>query len=330
MTALAQRYFDFCATRPRPQLIIDTDPGVDDAAALLLAFGLERLGYLDVLGITTVAGNVSLHKASKNARVIADWAKRSDVAIHAGAEKPLLMPLHSAEHIHGITGLGNAQLHKPQTNLQPQAAVPYLIELLNQAEPYSVTLCAIGPLTNIAQLLSLSPLCARGIKEIVVMGGNFLRRGNVTPMAEFNFYTDPHAAQMVLQSGVPLRIVPLDVTHQVLLNPEHLKQLSALDNVNGPQLAALLQDYMGNEKQDNAMRHAPLHDPCAILCALMPSLFEQKRVHVDIETHGKLTNGACVVDWDEKFKRKPNAYWTHKADSEAIFEILIQAIAALP
>ena len=330
MTAHAQRYLDYCHNRRKPQLIIDTDPGQDDAAAILMALGLEKMGLLEVLALTTVAGNVTLHNTSKNACVIADWAGRSDLGVYGGAEKPLIKPLINAQHVHGNNGLGGMQLHKPKTPLQALHAVAYMVDLLTHAEPYSITICAVGPLTNIAHMLSLAPEASRGIKEIVIMGGSYFHPGNVTPMAEFTFYVDPHAAQVVLQAGVPLRILPLDVTHQALLTRERIQSLAAIKNENGPRLATLLDHYERHEQASLHEGGAPLHDPCAIACALIPELFEQKRVHVAVETQGQLTMGACVVDWWNKSKAIPNANWATAVDDEAFFDLFNTAIAALP
>lgn len=330
MTTLAQRYLDLCHNRPIPQLIIDTDPGQDDAAAIFMALGLEKMGLAKVLALTTVAGNVSLNLTSKNARVISDWAERSDLPVFAGADKPLLKPLLMAKDVHGNSGLGELQLHKPHTALQDQHAAIYLTEVLKKAEPYSTTICAIGPLTNIAHLLSMAPEAARGIKEIVVMGGSFFNVGNTTPVAEFNFYVDPHAAQMVMQSGVPLRIVPLDVTHKARLNPQRLQALHDLGNDTGARLVQLFGDHNPFNPHANSIEGSPLHDPCAIACAVMPELFVQKRVHVAVETRGELTMGACVVDWHGKSKNKPNAMWAHELDADAMFDLFNQAIATLP
>ena len=330
MTAHAQRYLDLSRNRRKPQLIIDTDPGQDDAAAILMALGLEKLELVEVLALTTVAGNVSLHNTSKNACVIADWAGRSDMPVYGGAEKPLIKSLVTAQHVHGHNGLGGMQLHKAQTPLKVLHAVAYMVDMLTHVEPYSVTICAVGPLTNIAQMLSLAPEAARGIKEIVIMGGSYFHPGNVTPMAEFNFYVDPHAAQMVLQAGVPLRVLPLDVTHQALLTQARIQDLAQMGNDNGPRLATLLDHYERHEQASLHEGGAPLHDPCAIACAVFPELFEQKRVHVAVETQGKLTMGACVGDWWNKSKAVPNVNWATAVDDAAFFELFNAAIAALP
>ena len=186
------------------RLIIDTDPGQDDAAAILMAHGLAKRGLIDFMALTVVAGNVSLHHTATNARIICDWAGEKDFPVYAGAGKPLLRSLVTAEEVHGKTGLDGVELHEPVCPLQPVHAVPYLIDTLRKADDASITICPIGPLTNIAQALSLAPDIGRAIKNIVLMGGNYFEAGNITPAAEFNFYVDPHAAQVVLQSGVPM------------------------------------------------------------------------------------------------------------------------------
>ena len=208
------------------RLIIDTDPGQDDAAAILMAHGLAKRGLIDFMALTVVAGNVSLHHTATNARIICDWAGEKDFPVYAGAGKPLLRSLVTAEEVHGKTGLDGVELHEPVCPLQPVHAVPYLIDTLRKADDASITICPIGPLTNIAQALSLAPDIGRAIKNIVLMGGNYFEAGNITPAAEFNFYVDPHAAQVVLQSGVPITILPLDVTHKATSVSTHKNSAS--------------------------------------------------------------------------------------------------------
>ena len=169
--------------------------------AILAAHGLARRGLVDFLGMTVVAGNVGIDLAAKNARIVCDWAGEKDFPVYAGAVKPLLRELETAEAVHGKTGLDGTALHEPRCPLQKQHAVAYLVETLSRAEDASMTLCPIGPLTNIALALSIAPEAVRAIKRIVLMGGNYFEAGNMTPAAEFNFFTDPHAAQIVLQSG---------------------------------------------------------------------------------------------------------------------------------
>ena len=225
------------------KLIIDTDPGQDDAAAILMAHGLARRGLVDFIAITAVAGNVGLHHTSKNARIICDWADESAFPVYAGATKPLLRELVTAEEVHGKTGLDGVALHEPRTPLQPAHAVAFLIDTLRHAEPGSITLCPIGPLTNIAQALALAPDCARGIARIVLMGGAYFEAGNITPAAEFNFYVDPHAAAMVLSSGVPITVLPLDVTHKACITTPRMNALRQTGTENGARLADILHSY---------------------------------------------------------------------------------------
>ena len=210
------------------RLIIDTAPGQDDAAAILAAHGLARRGLVDFLGMTVVAGNVGMALTAKNARIVCDWAGEEDFPVYSGAVKPLLRELETAEAVHGKTGLDGTALHEPRCPLQKQHAVAYLVETLSRAEDASMTLCPIGPLTNIALALSIAPEAVRAIKRIVLMGGNYFEAGNMTPAAEFNFFTDPHAAQIVLQSGAPITVLPLDVTHKAQITSERMNRLRRL------------------------------------------------------------------------------------------------------
>ncbi len=314
----------------KPIIIIDTDPGQDDAAAILMAFGLDRLGLIELKALTVVAGNVGLHHTATNARIIADWAGREDCPVYAGADKPLLRPLVTAEEVHGKTGLDGCERHDPRTPLQERHAVDYLIDTLRTATAGSITLCPIGPLTNIAQALSLAPDCAQGIKEIVLMGGAYFEAGNITPAAEFNFYVDPHAAHIVLQSGVPIKILPLDVTHKACITTERMDKLRALPNQNGPRLANILQSYERYDTQKFGLNGGPLHDPCAIACAVFPELFTRKACHVVVETRGEHTLGASVVDWWGNSGQPANAEWATAVAADAFFGKLTEALAALP
>ncbi len=312
------------------QLIIDTDPGQDDAAAILMAFGLQNLGLLDLLGITTVAGNVPLALTQENARIICDWADAKQTPVFAGASQPLLKPLCTAEEVHGANGLDGVERHDPITPLARLHAVPFLVETLLNAAPHSITLCPIGPLTNIAQAISLAPECIQGIKEIVLMGGCYFEAGNISPAAEFNFFVDPHAAKIVLHSGVSIRILPLDVTHKACITTPRMNALRQLGNQNGARLADLLQSYERFDTQKFGLEGGPLHDPCAIAAVVFPELFSGKPCFVDIETQGQLTEGASVVDWWQSGNQTPNAYWYTDVDADAFFEKLTQAIASLP
>ncbi len=312
------------------RLIIDTDPGQDDTAAILMAHGLAKRGLIDFVALTAVAGNVGVELTSKNARIVCDWAGRTDFPVYAGAAKPLLRTLVTAEDVHGSTGLDGVELHEPACPLQPQHAVDYLVDTLRQADDASITLCPIGPLTNIALALSKAPDIVRAIKRIVLMGGNYFEAGNITPAAEFNFYCDPHAAQIVLQSGAPITILPLDVTHKAVITNPRMDALRRQSNANGPRLAGILQSYERYDVQKFGMEGGPLHDPCTITCAVFPELFQGRECHVDVETQSELTMGACVVDWWGTTGKNANALWITQVDSDGLFAQMAESLAVLP
>ena len=312
------------------RLIIDTDPGQDDAAAILMAHGLARRGLVEMLALTTVAGNVGIDYTTENARIICDWAGETEFPVYKGADKPLLRQLVTAEEVHGSTGLDGVERHQPVCPQQTQHAVQYLIDTLRQADDASITLCPIGPLTNIAQALSLAPDIVRTIKAIVLMGGNYFEAGNVSPAAEFNFFVDPHAAQIVLQSGAPVVILPLDVTHKAQITTARMDVLRALPNANGPRLAGILQSYERFDIQKFGLDGGPLHDPCAITYAVFPEFFSGRACRVDIETQSELTMGACVVDWWGTTGKPVNARWITEVDADALFAELAASIKALP
>ncbi len=312
------------------RLIIDTDPGQDDAAAILMAHGLARRGLVEMLALTTVAGNVGIDYTTENARIICDWAGETEFPVYKGADKPLLRQLVTAEEVHGSTGLDGVERHQPVCPQQTQHAVQYLIDTLRQADDASITLCPIGPLTNIAQALSLAPDIVRAIKAIVLMGGNYFEAGNVSPAAEFNFFVDPHAAQIVLQSGAPVVILPLDVTHKAQITTARMDVLRALPNANGPCLAGILQSYERFDIQKFGLDGGPLHDPCAITYAVFPEFFSGRDCRVDVETQSELTMGACVVDWWGSTGKPVNARWITEVDADALFVELAASIKALP
>lgn len=202
------------------KIIIDTDPGQDDAVAILLALASPEL---EILGITAVAGNVPLHFTEKNALKICELAGKTDTKVYSGAVRPLVRPLVTAEHVHGKTGLDGPDLPEPTMKLQDKFAIDFIVETLMQEEPGTVTLCPLGPLTNIALALVREPKIASRIKQIVLMGGGFFEGGNITPTAEFNIYVDPHAADVVFRSGVPIVVMPLDVTHKALTTAKRVE-----------------------------------------------------------------------------------------------------------
>jgi purine nucleosidase len=313
-------------TKPLP-IIIDTDPGQDDAVAILLALGSPEL---EVLGITAVAGNVPLALTHVNARKICELAGRSDVKVFAGAIRPVLRPLVTAEHVHGQTGLDGPVLAEPTMPLQKQYAVDFIIDTLMNREADTVTLCVLGPMTNIALALIKEPRIASRIKRIVAMGGGFFEGGNITPAAEFNIYVDPHAARLVFDSSIPITLIPLDCTHQALTTAARIEKFRAMPNKSGPATAALLDFFERFDEQKYGTDGGPLHDPCVIAWLLKPELFESRDVNVAIECESELTMGMTIVDWWRVTDRKPNATVCRNIDAQGFFDLLTDSVATLP
>ena len=308
------------------KIIIDTDPGQDDALAILLAFSSPEL---DVLGITAVAGNVPLALTELNARKICELAGRPDAKVFAGADRPLLRPLITAEHVHGKTGLDGPDLPVPTMPLQAQHAVDFIIETLRREESDSVTLCALGPLTNVAQVLIRAPELAPRIREIVLMGGGFFEGGNITPTAEFNIHVDPHAAQIVLQSGVPITILPLDVTHKALSTAKRVDRFRNMGTRAGDASVELLEFFERFDEEKYGSDGGPLHDPNVIAYLLKPELYGGRTCNVTVETANELTLGMTVVDWWGVTDRPNNAYYIRDVDDEGFFDLLIERIGRI-
>ena len=309
------------------KIIIDTDPGQDDAVAILLALASPEL---DVLGLVAVAGNVPLAMTQTNARRILELADRSDVPVFAGASHPMVRPLVTAEHVHGRTGLDGADLPEPCVPLHPQHGVDFLVETLLAADPGDVTLCTLGPLTNVALALQRAPEIAPRIREIVMMGGAYFEVGNITPAAEFNIYVDPHAADVVFRSGVPLTVLPLDVTHKVVATPERLELLSGIGNRSGAVVAAMLGFSERFDVQKYGQAGGPLHDPNVIAWLLKPDLYAGRHINVAIETASALTLGMTVADYWRVTDRTANALFLRDVDADGVFALLRERLARLP
>jgi purine nucleosidase len=307
-------------------IVIDTDPGQDDAVALLLALASPEL---EVRGVTAVAGNVPLPLTARNARIVCELAGRPDVPVYAGADRPLVRPLITAEYVHGRTGLDGADLPEPTMPLQAEHAADFLVRVLREGPPGTITLCPLGPLTNVALALQRAPEVAGRIREIVLMGGGFSEGGNTTPAAEFNIYVDPQAADIVFSSGVPLTMLPLDATHQALIKRRHLERLRGLGTRVGEAVAGWLEFFERYDVEKYGMEGGPLHDPCVIAYLLRPEIFGGRRCNVRIETTSELTMGMTVVDWWGMTGLAPNCTVIRRLDSEAFFDLLIERIARL-
>ena len=310
------------------KIIIDTDPGVDDAVAMLLA--LAAPDQLEVLGIVAVAGNLPLEMTEYHARQICEMPGRPDIAVYAGCARPLLRPPASAAAVHGGSLGDRLGLPAPSMPLQPQHGVDFIIDTLRAAEPGSVTLAALGPLTNIAMALVKAPDIVAGIAEIVIMGGAGFEIGNVTPAAEFNIHVDPHAAAIVLASSAPLTMVPLDVTHRVLTTAPRLASLRALPNRCGPLVATLLAGFEAARTPRFGDRGLALHDPCVVAYLLAPDLFSGRRVNVRVESASPLTSGMTVVDWWGVSGGPANANFLNDVDADRLYDLLIRQLAKLP
>jgi purine nucleosidase len=312
---------------PKAQkIIIDTDPGQDDAVAILLALASPEL---EILGLTAVAGNVSLNYTEKNALKICELAAKTDIKVFSGAVRPLVRPLVTAEYVHGKTGLDGPDLPEPKMKLQEKHAVDFIVETLMKEDAGTVTLCPLGPLTNIALALIREPKIAGRIKEIVLMGGGFFEGGNITPASEFNIYVDPHAADVVFRSGAPIVMMPLDVTHKALTSARRVEKFRTMGTRAGTATAQMLDFYERFDVEKYGTDGGPLHDPCVIAYLLKPELFKGRECNVAVETGSELTMGMTVVDWWAVTKREKNAMVMRDIDHDGFFDLLLERIGRL-
>lgn len=310
------------------KVIFDTDPGQDDAVAILAALGARE--RIEVLGLVAVAGNVPLHHAERNARRIAELAGRPDLPIHAGASRPFARALVTAEHVHGETGLDGPDLPAPTMTLREAHGVDFIIDTVRAHPPQSVTIAALGPLTNVALALLKAPDLAERLQGIALMGGAYFEVGNITPTAEFNVYVDPEAARIVFASGAPITVLPLDVTHGMRATPERIERFRALGNRSGEAVAAMLSFSQVYDLEKFGWDGAPLHDPCVTAFLLAPELFEGRRINVEIETAGELTRGMSVADYWGVTDRVPNCFFVRSGDADGYFRLLTESVGRLP
>jgi purine nucleosidase len=312
--------------RAARKIIIDTDPGQDDAVAILLALASPEL---EVLGISCVAGNVPLELTAKNARIICELAGRQDMRVFAGCDRPLARDLVTAEYVHGKSGLDGIALPDPVMPLQDQHAVDFIIETLREQPEGTVTLCPLGPLTNIATAFRRAPDIIPRIAEIVLMGGGLFEGGNTTPAAEFNIYVDPEAAEIVFRSGAPLVVMPLDVTHKALTTRARIEAFRGLGTRAGHAVASWTDFFERFDMAKYGSDGAPLHDPCVIAYLLAPGLFQGRHINVEIETQSTLTRGMTVADWWRVSGRAANAMFMREVDADGFFALLTERIGRL-
>ncbi|MFJ6940376.1 nucleoside hydrolase [Streptomyces sp. NPDC101132] len=305
-------------------IIIDCDPGHDDALAIMLAAGDPAV---DLLAITTVAGNQTLEKTTLNARRVCTVAGITDVPIAAGCDRPLVAPLRTAGDVHGESGLDGPRFPEPTVDAVPEHAVELMRRLLTE-HPEPVTLVPTAPLTNIALLLTRHPEVRGRIREIVLMGGS-TERGNRTPAAEFNVHVDPEAADIVFRSGVPVTMCGLNVTHQALATPDVLARLEGLGTELGRTCVELMTYFAGTYRRLYGFTAPPLHDPVAVARVLDPAIVHCVEAGVTVELRGEYTRGATVVDLHGYLGHPPNARVALTLNRDLFWNHLINAVATL-
>ncbi|AJQ98323.1 Inosine-uridine preferring nucleoside hydrolase [Enterobacteriaceae bacterium bta3-1] len=305
-------------------IILDCDPGHDDAIALILALASPEL---ELKAVTTSAGNQTPDKTLRNALRILTLLQRSDIPVAGGAVKPLMRELIIADNVHGESGLDGPELPEPSFAPQTCNAVELIAQTL-RASQQPVTVVATGPLTNIALLLTSHPELHAKISRIVIMGGAAML-GNWTPAAEFNIYVDPEAAEIVFQSGLPIVMAGLDVTHRAQIMSEDIERFRQLGNPVAGVVADLLDFFMEYHKQEKwGFQGAPLHDPCTIAWLIKPEIFTCVDRWVGVETQGKYTQGMTVVDYYSLTANQPNTTVMMDVDRQAFVDLLVERIGA--
>jgi purine nucleosidase len=309
------------------KLILDCDPGVDDATALFLAFAARN--EIDLLGVTTVAGNVGIEKTTRNACAIRGIAGREDVPVFAGCAQPLAVRHEKAEEFHGADGLGDLRVSPPQKGSEDLHAVSFIVETLRAAPPRSVTIAITGPCTNLAAAFAMKPECARSIEEVVIMGGARSEGGNITASAEYNIYADPHAAAAVIDTPVKKTIFGLDCTHQVRHTESDIEGFRALGTRAGDTVADLFAFSNKMEIRWNGLPHAPLHDPCTVAYLLRPDLFQFRDCRIAVETQGALTMGHTQIEFRKDYRGPFNARWAVRADPDGVLALIRNKVSTL-
>jgi purine nucleosidase len=310
--------------KPIP-IIVDCDPGIDDTIALLTAFVSPEL---DIRGITPVCGNQPLERTVRNALQVCELGNRTDVPVYAGCFRPMLRePIYG--QFHGKTGLGNTMLPEPKKAPETLSAVDFLIEALSGAAETGekITLCCLGPMTNLAVALRMKPQIAEGVERIVMMGGAYREAGNRTMTSEFNVLADPHAAHVVFSSGIPIVALALDATHQVMLKPEHVAEFARVSGRISETLAELMAFWDRNDVRRYGSRGGPLHDPLVMAYILAPHLFETQKARVFVEYESELCMGQTIADWYGKSGLEPNADIVTKVNAEGVIAFFLERLS---
>jgi purine nucleosidase len=307
------------------QLIFDGDPGIDDALALLYA-----LKSYDVVlrGITTVGGNIGLDKTTRNALRILEITDNPHIPVARGIEKPLLREHKSEGEVHGKDGLGNSELPHPKIREIKEHAVDFIINTIME-NPKQITLVPVGPLTNIAVAVIKEPKIKDYVKKVVIMGGAVTTFGNITPESEFNIFTDPEAAKIVFESGLPITLVGLDVTMKTLLTPDHLKEITEVSTPITEFVGKIITHYMKFYREVVGVNGCGMHDPLAVAVAIDDSLVKTRKLFVTVETKGEFTTGETVADLrgsKEGVVRPPNMEVCIDVDSERFLRTFIETL----
>ena len=308
----------------RQALIIDCDPGVDDAVALMLAFGSEAF---ELLAITAVGGNVTVVKTARNARILRQIAGREDVPVFMGADRPLRREPAGAGEFHGAEGLGDMAPFEPDAPCADGHAVDAIIELVMSRAARSVALAVLGPLTNLALALRKEPALAERLGPVAVMGGARSEGGNITASAEFNIWADPEAAAEVLVTGCDVVLFGLDATHQVRATDARMAALEALGTPMADAAASMMRFSQRVEREIVGWDAPPVHDPCPVAWLLNPVLFEVAPCRIRVETESELTRGHTAVEFREAVAGSLPHRWAVSADADGIFALIGEACA---
>jgi purine nucleosidase len=308
------------------RIIIDTDPGVDDALTFLLALASPEI-QLEALTITQ--GNVTVERGTRNALAVLELLNASHIPVAQGTSLPMIGPLLASDIVHGSSGLGNAKLPEPKTRPVPQHAIDYLIERF-LAEPDEISLFAIGPLTNIALAIRKEPRFANAVKEMVIMGGAIRESGNMTPQAEFNVYCDPYAAHVVFHSGIPITLIPLDVTHKCMLYAEQIKQLNQHETPITRFVADATATYIKFTKDKTGIEGCALHDPLTLATIIAPELLTFEEHYVDVDISGGVSMGKTFADFYHSTDKPANMKVALDVRGEEFVELFLQRVEALP
>lgn len=309
------------------KLIILTDPGQDQAAAILMILG-QRQAF-DVLGLVATAGNINLDHTVTNCLKLMELAGRPDIPVFAGCPHPIIRPLVMAEHVHGPTGLDGPGLPPPSTKAREKHGVDFIIDTV-RAHPGEITICSLSPVTNLAMALRKAPDIAGKIREVVAMLGAYFEVGNITPTAEFNCYVDPEAADIVLKAGIKTTLLPLDVTHRMRSTRARLDAMRALANRCGVATAEMLEFSEAFDLEKYGWEGAPLHGPCVPAFMLAPEMFSGRQINVSVELNGTLTAGMTVADWWQITDRPKNVFYVRDGDPVAYYDLLLQSLGNLP